>query len=233
MNMIMTKTRTLALAASMTGLTLGSIQSNRAAEDEVNYQPFTLGADVGTLGVGASASWRFVDHFGVRGGVSFFSQSDSQDIEGNTYDADLQLLTFPLGVDFFPSKRSSFRVTLGVMVNLNELEGSTPLGQPVILNGNQYNDASYALSMKAEQETISPYLAIGGNLFLDKAKHWSLGYELGVAYTGSPDVTLVGTGTFPGPQYPGDLEAERREIEDKAKDYKFHPIVKLSVNFSF
>jgi len=203
-----------------------------AAEDEVNYQPFTLGVDVGTLGLGASAGWRFTDHFGARGGVNFFSYSDTQDIEGNDYDSDLQLLSFPLGIDFYPSKNSSFRVTLGILLNLNELEGSTAPNQPVELNGNTYQDASLALNLSAEQEFISPYIAIGGNLFLGDAKRWSLGYELGVAYTGNPSVSLTRTGAA-NPGLDADMEAERQQIEDAAEDYKLYPIVKVSVNFSF
>ena len=45
--------------------------------------------------------------------------------------------------------------------------------------------------MKLEQHPVAPYVSIGMNFYLDKHKHWSLGGELGVAYTGSPDVTLT------------------------------------------
>jgi len=230
--MIMQKIKLFTLAALTGGLILGTIPQAGAAEDEVNYQPFTLGAEVGTLGLGGAVSWRFSDHFGARSGVNFFFYNHTDDIEGNDYDADLQLLSFPLAIDYFPSKSSAFRVTLGVLLNLNELDGSTPLGQPVELNGNNYADAGLSLNLHSEQELMSPFIAIGGNIHFGKAKNWSLGYELGVAYTGSPDVSLTRTGA-PNPGLDADLAAERQQLEDKAEDYKFYPIVKVSVNFSF
>jgi hypothetical protein len=230
--MITHKSKSLAVGLLLGGFTLMTAQVVWAEEEEADYQPFNIGLEGGTLGLGGSLSWRFADHFGVRGGANYFSYSDSENIEGTQYDADLRLQSFPLGFDIYPSKRSSFRVTLGILLNQNELEGQTPLGQPVELNGNTYVDASLSLRLQAEQEPISPYIAIGGNLFFDKAKHWSLGYELGVAYTGEPEVSLTRTGAA-NPGLDADMEAERQQLEDKFSDFKLYPIVKISVNFAF
>ena len=60
------------LAVVVVGLALGSAQNVRAAE-EVDYQPFSLTAEAGTLGLGGSLSWRFSDHLGVRGGFNYFA----------------------------------------------------------------------------------------------------------------------------------------------------------------
>lgn len=230
--MIMHKSKSLAVGLLLGGLTMTTALVAQAEEEEADYQPFNIGVEGGTLGLGGSVSWRFADHFGVRGGINYFSYSDNENIEGTQYDADLQLQSFPLGFDIYPSRSSSFRVTLGILLNQNELEGQTPLGQPVELNGNTYVDASLALRLQAEQEPISPYIAIGGNLYFDKAKHWSLGYELGVAYTGEPEVTLTRTGAA-NPGLDADMEAERQQLEDKFSDFKLYPIVKVSVNFAF
>lgn len=213
-----------------------------AADDsgDVAYQPFSLGAEAGTTGFGGSASWRFADHLGVRAGLNYFSYTDdTREVEGITYRAKLKLMSEPIGVDFYPWKDRSFRITAGVLINQNKLEGVVPQDSvagrtfiPIGEAGNTYDSAAVGdLNMKVDQLAASPYLAIGGNFYFDKAKRWSLSGELGVAYTGSPDVTLT-TGN-PGIVNPADLASEEAQLEDTAKKFKFYPILKIGVNFSF
>jgi hypothetical protein len=213
-----------------------------AADDteEVAYQPFTIGAEAGTTGVGGSVNWRFSDHVGARAGLHYFSYSkDDNEIEGITYRTDLRLMSEPLAVDIYPWQSSSFRITVGVLLNQNELEGVVPQDQvagrtfiPIGAAGNTYDSAAIGdLTLTADQMAVSPYLAVGANWYLDNAKHWSLAGEIGVAYTGSPDITL--TTSNPGTVNPTDLASETAELEDAAGSYKFYPILKVSVNYSF
>src|SRR6187549_1849923 len=96
------KAVTLGLAlASLAGFSTLTLRA--ADEAEVKYQPFTLSAGVSTLGLGAEARWRFADHFGVRGGLNYFTYSkDAVEIEGVSYNADVQLLNAPLSLDIYP-----------------------------------------------------------------------------------------------------------------------------------
>jgi len=207
-----------------------------------DYRPFTLGVEAGTTGIGGSLNWRFTDHFGARAGFHYFSLSDSgKDIEGISYNTDAQLMSEPLAVDIYPWKASTFRISLGVLLNQNELEGSTDAlpGQtfvPIGDSGVSYDIGDLGnLHTKVEQMPVSPYISIGMTFFLDKKKHWSIGGELGVAYTGSPDVALsTGSGaenTNPGLQQ--DLNTEAQQIEEWAEKLEFFPILKFSVNYSF
>ena len=42
--------------------------------------------------------------------------------KGSTYNnTDLRLMSEPIGVDIYPWKKSSFRITVGIMLNQNEL----------------------------------------------------------------------------------------------------------------
>jgi len=208
------------------------------AEETPAFQPFTVGAEVATPGYGGSASWRFADHFGARGGFNYFSYSQTdKEIDGIKYNTELRLMSEPIGVDYYPWAKSSFRITVGIMLNQNELTGATPadpiFGNTFInINGTYYDSASIGgLNLKVEQQPISPYLSIGYSYFFDKAKHWSLSGELGVAYTGNPDATLT-TG-IPGTVPQQDLNAEASQIEDTASKYKFFPILRIGVNYSF
>ncbi|MCC6823401.1 MAG: hypothetical protein IT579_21935 [Verrucomicrobia subdivision 3 bacterium] len=239
----MTKSRFsfLSVVAVACGLVAGNGQTLRAAdnaEEAPAYHPFTAGAEAGTPGFGGSASWRFADHFGVRGGFNYFGYSkNGNEIDGINYNTDLRLMSEPLGVDIYPWAKSSFRITVGIMLNQNELTGVVPqdpvFGNTFIdINGTAYDSASIGdLNLKVKQQPISPYISIGASYYFDKAKHWSLSGELGVAYTGNPEVTLT-TGN-PGSVPQQDLNAEATQIEDTASKYKFYPILRIGVNYSF
>ena len=217
-----------------------SIQTATAADEPSapDYRPFTLGVEAASTGVGLGGSWRFGDHFGARVGVNtfLFGSVDvgNREIEGINYDTSVKLMSEPLAVDIYPWKKSTFRITVGVLLNQNEVEGVVPqdpvFGQTFItIGGASYDSASIGdVNMKLEQKPVAPYVAIGMNFFLDSQKHWSVGGELGVAYTGTPDVTMsTSSGLVPQ----GDLNTESQQIEDGA--WKLYPIVKVSLNYSF
>ncbi len=232
------------LGILLCALTVGSRQTLRAAdsgEEAPTYQPFTIGAEAGTPGFGGSASWRFADHFGARAGFSYFGYSQTDvEIDGITYnDTDLRLMSEPIGLDIYPWQKSSFRITVGIMLNQNEYTGVAardPIANRTFIeigsSGNSYDSSAIGdLNLTVEQQVVSPYLSIGYSYYFDKARHWSLSGELGVAYTGDPDVTLT-TGV-PGSVPQPDLDSEASQIEDTFSKYKFYPILRIGVNYSF
>ena len=242
----MTKSRFsfLTVGALLCGLAASSTQAASEADNGQEapaYQPFSIGAEIATPGVGGSASWRFSDHLGARAGFNYWSYSQTGvEIDGITYNnTDLRLMSEPIGLDIYPWKKSSFRITVGIMLNQNEYTGvasQDPIANRTFIeigsSGNSYDSAAIGdLNLKVEQQPISPYLSIGYSYYFDKAKHWSLSGELGVAYTGNPEVTL--TTSIPNSVPQQDLNAEASQIADTASKYKFYPILRIGVNFSF
>jgi hypothetical protein len=144
-------------------------------------------------------------------------------------------------VDIYPWRQSSFRITVGIMLNQNELTGVRPADNstayvPTSIGNGIYDTGLNGigdLNLKAKQQPVSPYLSIGYSYYFDKAKHWSLSGEIGVAYTGSPDVALsTSSGSeITDPNLRGDLNVEAQQIKDNA--LKFYPILRVGVNFSF
>jgi len=193
------------------------------------YQPLTLGFDAGTTGLGGYLSWRFADHFGARAGFDYFEYSDSgYAIKDLDYDAKIRLMSEPLTFDIYPWKNHSFHVSVGVQFNQNRLTGNA------VDTGTIIPPATLGqLNLTIEQQLVNPYLGIGGNFFyFDRAHHWALGGELGVAYTGDPDVRLTRTGP-PAPLLDAALHREEKKIEDFADQFKWWPVAKLMVSFSF
>ena len=78
----------------------------------------------------------------------------------------------------------------------------------------------------------SPYLSIAGNFFyFDHAHHWALGGELGVAYTGDTTVSLTSS------RHTAAIDAavnyEQQKAQDWVNQFKWFPVLKLMVTYSF
>lgn len=231
------------------GLVFGA--THLTAVDEPNYRPFTIGVDAGTTGFGGSASWRFSDSFGVRGGVNYFSY-DTEEFTYTTrasglspavdqkFDGTVRLLSEPIALDYYPSAKSPFHISLGVLVNQNRYNATVQadgvFNSAYIFNGVNYLQSGVGdLDLEVEQQVLSPYLSIGTSFYFGDKKQWAVSGELGVAYTGSPEVTLsTPNSAFNGVQaYLDDIAAEEAKIKEDAEDYKFYPIVKIGVSYSF
>jgi hypothetical protein len=208
------------------------VQAEDDAAAAEKPHPFGINAEFGTTGLGGTVSWRFLPHLGVRGGMHYLRwTSPDFEFEGDasttTFNARLLLQSEPVTLDIYPWKNRSFRISAGVLFNQNEFTG-TSVGD-VEINGITYPGEQ--LNVEITQDDVCPYISIGGAFcYFDRAKRWSLGGEIGVAYTGSPNVFLTNpTGGIP----PGELASERQDIEDDAEDFKFWPVLKLYVSFQF
>lgn len=218
-----------ALACAITPLAAqegtNTVETAKPAEPPVrpDYRPWTLGIEAGTDGIfGGSFGWRFSDHLGTHVGFDYTEASWHQlGIGGITYDAKLRFMSEPLTLDVYPWQKSSFHVSLGMLLNQNELTGSATDTGNIVING--------ALEVKAQPQPVNPYLSIGGNFFyFDHAHHWALGGELGVAYTGGARISLSGPGA-------ADAVANgvQHALQRYADQFQWWPVAKLAVTFSF
>jgi hypothetical protein len=226
----------LVRAIALTLVAAGISTSGRAQDGtkEANYRPFQVGIEAGTTGLGGYGGWRFADHFGARAGFDYLKYTRSGNIEGVAYRGDLRLSSEPLLLDYFPWKNRSFRVSLGVAFNQNELKGTaSPTAGTMVTIGTTTVVAGPGdrVDLRIRQQAVAPYLSIGGNLlYFDKAHRWALAGELGVMYTGRSKVDLT---TTSGLITAADLATERAEIKRYADRVQFWPVLKLGVNFHF
>jgi hypothetical protein len=196
--------------------------------------PYSVGLEAGTTGLGGNVAWRFMNNLGVESGFDYFDYSYNGKIKDNEYDAKLRLMSEPLNLEVFPWKRSSFHISLGALFNENRL-GGTAHGN-LTLNGDKYTGN---LNLQYQPEVVDPYVGIGGNIYFDKSHHWSLMGALGVAYAGDGKVSLTGSGTpvgegyYPDPTFQQDLATEKAKVQSYARDLRFWPVIKLGVTYSF
>lgn len=233
----MQKIKSLALVAVIGGLVCAALPVTVQAADETNHK-LSAAVEVGTLGPGLSLGWRLTEHLGVRGGVNYFSYSkDGKEVSDISYDSKLRLFSAPVGVDFYPWADSSFRITGGILINGNRFTADAPAQVPgalfIDLGGASIDSAAIGdLHMKVDQNTISPYVGVGYTWFFGSEKRWSLGGEAGVAYAGSPNVSLSRNGAA-NAGIDNQLAIEQQQIEDDLNKYTVYPIVRVSVGFSF
>lgn len=225
------------IASAGIPLTASAADEASSADSSSNpfYQPLTLGLEAGTTGAGGFVAWHFANHWGVRTGFDYLQYSqDHQSIGDLNYNTKLQLMSEPLTLDFYPWKKNSFHVSVGVLFNQNKLTGSASGDQTINLDGETFTiDRVGSLNLKIEQQAVNPYLGIGGTLFhFDHAHRWALGGELGVAYTGDPKVSLTRSGTY-NPAIDAAVRREQNKAQDYANQYKWYPVIKLNVSYSF
>ena len=243
----MTNTKLYLYAASLiicAGTTLNA-SAAEAADNSADsssrppYQPWTVGAEVGTPGIGGFGSWRFSDHLGVRTGFDYFQWTEKNLSIGDfRYSAKARLMSEPLTLDIYPWQKHSFHVSVGVMFNQNQLTGTSSGFGPVTIGGQTFDFSDIGLlNLKIQQQVVNPYLSIGGNFFyFDHAHHWGLGGELGVAYSGDPRISLTSSGRFSGGGHDvlgGALGQEKQKAQDWANQFTWFPVVKLMVTYSF
>ncbi len=224
-----TETPAAAKPAATVPLVKATRQMASAQTTALSYQPFNLCVEAGTTGVGGGAGWRFADHLALVGGIDYLKFSLNKTYSGIPYSGDIRMQSEYAGINFYPSAKSSFRISFGAYFNQNQFTGTSVSDGTLSINGSPPIPAGQSVSLEYKQQPVNPYASIGGNLYFDKAHHFSLGAELGVFYLGNPRVTVSSTAPVP----PVDLAAYQQQVENDIKKLPVWPILKLSLNYSF
>ena len=166
----------------------------------------------------------------MRTGFDYWQYSDSGlAIKALKYDAKVRFMSEPLTLDIYPWKKHSFHISVGMLFNQNRLTG-TASGNDTIIPGENLG----TLKLNIEQQPVNPYLSIGGNFFyFDRAHHWAMGGELGVYYTGDPKVSLTRSDGRSSASSDAVLQAQEKRITDYANKFRWLPVLKLNVSYSF
>lgn len=195
-----------------------------------------LGTQVGTQGVGLHLTYNFSRSFYLKLEGNYFDYSDDVDIDGVDYDGDLDFSNLGITANYLPFESSGFRVTLGAFFGQNKFSGTASgAGQNVDLNGTNYTlGANDSLRGSVEYDSINPYIGIGWDWAFGESQNIILGLDLGVSYLGDPNSSVTATGPFSTtPNFNTNLQAERQTFQNDIEDYKFYPVVKLSLTYRF
>jgi len=209
-----------------------------------------IGFVFGTLGLGGQAAVGLNRKLDVRGELNFFRISRSTVRNGITYDASIHLGNVGVLLDWFPWA-NGFHVSPGLLVyNGNEITGSASVtgGQFFTLNGTPYFSSTTTPvtgSATIGLNKVAPEILFGWGTLLPRNRHWSVIFDAGVLFWGSPNVTMNLTGDVcdfgqtncraisADPIVQANIKAQEAKYTSNASSYKVFPVIQFGVGYRF
>lgn len=199
-----------------------------SAADDIGS--FAIGVKAGTTGLGVETAMALSSNWNARAALNGFNYSADFEEEGIDYDGTLRLQSASLMADWHVFG-GTFRISPGLFVNNNELRGRAQGSLEV-------GDDTYEgrLDATIDWRTLAPYLGIGwGNNF--RGGRVTVSADLGVMFTGSPEVRLSGKTEAEDPNitaaFEKDLGREEANLNRELRDMKYWPVATLGVSYRF
>ena len=196
-----------------------------------------IGARAGTLGIGPELAVSLGDRLDARLVAGAYSHETTYDETGIEYDAEAELRSALLLLDWRPAG-GGFRFTVGGGWNGTGLDVSAPVEEllrrevpdlpPLPIDAGTVHG-------RAEGRTLVPYAGLGFGTPFGRGR-WGVSLDLGAVYHGEPEVEL---GTSLPVALPADLQRrldaiaaeEEARLEEELRDYTWLPVVSLGVSF--
>lgn len=204
---------------------------------------YAITGKVSTLGFGIEGTGAISPNFNGRLGFNYFDFGINTEQADIDYDADVRLLSATALVDWFPSRRSEFRLTGGLAYNNNKVEGTARSAETLEIGGVEF---PLALVGQLEGEltfpnTISPYIGIGYGNPVRQGRQFGFSIDLGILFAGSPQVDLNATGPVGtlvgapvvGPFLQDALRREEEDLEDELRGLRIYPVLSIGVSYQF
>lgn len=201
-----------------------------------------------TLGIGAEAAYEVTPRINVRGGFNYFSYTANFNNSGVSYGGTLKLESGEVHLDYF--LWHSLHVSPGLMFspgNLLSANLSVPGGNTFTLSGTTYESSQaspIAGTGSLKFNTVAPSILFGvGNLVPHGNHRFSMKFEIGGAYRGTPTTALNftgsacqqnGTNCLPissNPTFQNSVTAQQSKFNNDISVLKFYPIISLGFGF--
>ena len=197
----------------------------------------SLGAKIGTLGIGADLVFGINQFVNLRGGANYGFLNWNVEISDVDYDLEMKNLSVPIWLDIHPFA-NHFRITGGINVvsGSEALIDATPNSNVQIGNHTYPPDVVGTLSGKIEiAESVAPYLGIGFGNAVAEDQLVTFMLDLGVVFQ-SYDVTLTSNGagmTTTHDTFRKDLEVEEAAIQEDLDSFKVFPVLSFGIAYHF
>lgn len=212
--------------------------------------------EVSTLGLGGSIVRKITSNFNARIGANAFGTGIDINETEFDYEGDLNLFNVSTLIDIQPFKSSGFRLSAGLILGNNDIEGTADVSDRVAdelgeveLNGenidirdlNINNLATIDADIDLNQD-VAPYVGIGGGNAVGASKGLGFWWNLGVVFGGSPEATV--TSNFSA-EIPAELreevetaadrtlENEEEDLNDELDLLGVYPVVSLGLSYQF
>jgi hypothetical protein len=202
-------------------------------------RPVNLSVGVSTLGLGVQVSTPLIPgSLDLALGINRYSYSHSGTYTSGgsniPYHGNLRLQTIPVLLNYYPF-HGVFRVTGGVMFNQNQftLNASGGSGNYTINNHPYTAQQVGTFTGKVAWKRVAPYLGLGWGSKAARKPGFSMGFDLGVLFTGSPQVTLSASNPQNNATLASDVAAAQATANQKASSYKLWPVIGVRLGYDF
>ena len=211
-----------------------------AAPAQAGDPAFGIGLRAGTLGIGADLDFKLNDSLNVRMGYAGGSISRSVTDTQVHYDGTLKLSNPSALIDWRPFQ-GVFHLTAGAVASSTKIEatGVPAAGGSYTINGNTYTSADIG-SVSGEFKfgnSVAPYVGLGWGNVVGTSGHFSVLFDVGAIYAGSPKIALTANCTSAVPavctQLQSDVDAEKAKLAKDLTILKWYPVVSLGFGYRF
>jgi hypothetical protein len=211
---------------------------------------FGIAFGVSTLGVTVQAATAVSRTDNVRVGFNYFTYSRDFGKDGIAYHGTLKLQSAEVLFDQYIG--GVFHVSPGLVFydgNKGTANATVPGGQGFSLgSANYFSDSANSVSGTGQitARKAAPEVLIGfGNLLPRSQKHFTVNFELGVVFQGSPSATLnlngnacLGAGVgcqsiSSSSAVQANVQSEETKINNSLKIFKYYPVTRLTFGYRF
>ncbi len=210
-----------------------------------------LAARISTLGFGVEAITKLNKRLNVRVQGNFFSYSDSIKESDVDYEGKLKLNTLGALIDIHPFA-GGLRLTAGGFSNGNKIDlaasckmgSECEVGDVTVSSDSSSSDPR--VFGRAKFKSFAPYVGLGyGNAMKGFPFHFA--FDIGVLVQGATQIDLGASGIArvtdnesgvtttrdlaTDPDFQEQLQKESANAEDSAKEYKYYPVVSLTIGY--
>ncbi|MEL6927184.1 MAG: hypothetical protein AAFO95_00950 [Cyanobacteria bacterium J06600_6] len=212
--------------------------------------------EVSTLGLGGHIVRKISPNFNARVGVNAFGLGIDIEETEFEYEGDLNLFNVSTLVDLHPFKSSGFRLSAGAFLSNNTFDGTANVsdrvadelgdveidGQTVDIRDLNIDELATIDADIDINNSVSPYLGIGGGNAVGSGKGLGFWWNLGVVFSGSPEVEISSNISDDVPESlraeveeaaDRALESEEEDLEDELDFINIYPVVSLGFSYQF
>lgn len=197
----------------------------------ISAQEWATAVKASTLGGNVELYRSFGDQFNAHIGINYFSLNQSlEETDDYKAEAEAGLMSFSVLGDYFPFQSSSFRLTAGLMFNLNEINTVLTPVESYTVGGDVYTpDDLGTLDANIKFNAIAPYIGLGFGNPTGGDSGFGFVFELGTMYQGGSIVALTANGLLE----PSASEDQEELIEDNLSWFNWYPVVSLGLSYKF
>lgn len=195
---------------------------------------FAVSGKASTLGLGGEFTAAIAPDINARVGINGLDVNlNDKEIENIDFDVGIDLFSYSALVDWYVFD-GSFRLSGGIISMDNDIDLDARPTENIEIGDLYFTPEQVGmLHGSVENDEVAPYLGIGwGNPFTAN-RRWGFTCDFGVAFIGSPDVTLTAVGGTNPPQLETELAKERDDIKDFFDNFKLYPIIALNLFYRF